>query len=45
MQERLEGNCTSRNALVVTHARLDGNSAVVNQVTTQLKNAGFGSIC
>ncbi|EPI42439.1 NAD kinase [Gardnerella vaginalis] len=30
-----------RRALVVTHARLDSNSAVVNQVTSQLTHAGF----
>lgn len=30
-----------RRALVVTHARLDSHSAVVNQVTTQLTKAGF----
>ncbi|RFT30890.1 NAD kinase, partial [Gardnerella vaginalis] len=31
----------ARRALVVTHARLDSHSAVVNQVTTQLSSAGF----
>lgn len=31
----------SRRALVVTHARLDSRSTVVNQVTTQLRDAGF----
>ena len=43
MQEHLANDATLavRRALVVTHASLDSNSAVVNQVTKQLSDAGF----
>lgn len=43
MQEHLANDATLavRRALVVTHASLDSNSAVVNQVTKQLRDAGF----
>ncbi|EIK87844.1 inorganic polyphosphate/ATP-NAD kinase [Gardnerella vaginalis 6119V5] len=43
MQQHFDENTASapRRALVVTHARLDSHSAVVNQVTSQLTQAGF----
>lgn len=43
MQEHLANDADSklRRALVVTHARLDSHSAVVQQVTEQLSDAGF----
>ncbi|RIY25276.1 NAD kinase [Bifidobacteriaceae bacterium NR021] len=43
MQEHFDTNSASaaRRALVVTHARIDVNSDVVNQVKTQLIKAGF----